>query len=73
MTVTVLLLNSIKERFCAGIVEVQSLRTGILTVCTYIGSESDEVPHWITSVHRIYAGSTHGGRSICLACRSWRA
>jgi hypothetical protein len=75
VTIAVLLLNSVKERFCAGIVEVQFLRTLILMVCTYIGSESDEVevPHWITSVHRIYVGSTQGGKSICLACRSCRA
>ena len=78
MTVAVLLLRGIKERFCAGIVEVQSQKkkkTRVLVVCTYIGSESDvdEVPRWITSVQRIHVGSTRGGKSICLACRFWKA
>jgi len=73
VTVTVLLLNSIEERFCASVVQVQFLETRILAEYAYIGSESDDVPHWIMSVHRRYVGSTHGGKSICLACKSWRA
>lgn len=73
MAITVLLLNGIEERFCAGIVKIQSLEIHIPTVYTYIGSESDEVPHWIISVQRMYVGSTHGGRSIRLVCKSWRA
>ena len=73
MTVDVWLLNGVKERFCAGIAEDQSLGARISTVSTYIGSESNEVPHCITSVQRRHVGSTHGGESICLACRSWRA
>jgi len=73
MSVAVLLLDGIKERFCAGVVEGQSLGTRITTICAYIGSESDEVPHWIMSVQRRYAGSTHGGKSIRLECKSCRA
>ena len=73
MTVAVLLFNGIKERFCAGIFEVQSLKTRIFAVYTYIGSESDEVPHWIMSVQRRYVESTHGGKSIRLECRSCKA
>ena len=73
MAVPVLLLNGIKEGFCADIVEVQFLERYVSAMRTYIGSESDEVPHWIISVQRRYAGSTHGGKSICLKCRSWRA
>jgi len=73
VSVAVLLLNGIKERFCAGVVEVQFLKTRIIMICAYIGSESDEVPHWIMSVQRRYVGSTHGGKSIRLECRSCRA
>ena len=71
MAIGVLLLSGVKERFRAGIAEVQSLGARISTVSTYIGSESNEVPHCITSVQRRHVGSTQGGKSICLACRSW--
>ena len=52
MTVTVLLIDGVEERFCTGMVEIQFLGTGIYVVRAYIGSESDEVPHWIMSVQR---------------------